>query len=494
MRRTIVALTLAAATLAGCRGFKEAMTAHVDVAARAGGQELSVERLSQLLAQAKAPPSPEIARAVTDLWVNYQLLGQAAAHRDTLTNPKVVDDALWPIIAQGRAAKFHDELIKSQGGDVDSTGAEARYNQGDLLAARHILFTVPQNATPAVRDSVRKRAEQVRAQLTSANFADMAKRYSQDPGSAQRGGDLGVFPKGMMVPAFQQAVLGLHPGEISGVVETPFGYHIIRRSTYPEVKDQFLRAANASKQEAADSVWFDKLDAEANVKIRDKAPDEIRAAAKNLDAHTTDNTVIATSKLGDFTVGRMVHWVQSIPQRPQIEQGLQSAPDSQIVQFVKSLVRTELVLRKADSAKVQLDTADLNQLHNRFGQLVAEAWDQLGVSPAQLADSAKSTSQAERVAAEHVDSYLDRLMTNQVRFVPVPPPLQTVLRQKYDWSVNQAGIERAVERAKKERAVADSARAKNRPATEIPMGQPGASPAAPNAAPAPKPSAPDSQH
>src|SRR5919204_6647639 len=154
MRRSFIGLAVLL-TFTACDGFREAMTAHVDVVATAGSQELSVDRLAQLLGRVKVPVTPEIAKAVTDLWVNYQLIGQAAARGDSLNDPKVIDQALWPVIAQQRAQKWHEQVAKSFPG-IDTSGAEAKYKQGEMLAARHILLQVPENASPAVRDSVRK--------------------------------------------------------------------------------------------------------------------------------------------------------------------------------------------------------------------------------------------------------------------------------------------------------------------------------------------------
>jgi len=75
------------------------------------------------------------------------------------------------------------------------------------------------------------------------------------------------------------------------------------------------------------------------------------------------------------------------------------------------------------------------------------------------------------VAAGHVDGYLDKLMAQEARFVDVPQPVATVLRDKYDWKVNNAGLERAIQNATKARAAADSAKDKNRPASEVPLGK-----------------------
>src|SRR5918911_4824540 len=465
MRRSFVGFTAALLTLAACDGFREAMTAHVDVVARAGSEELSVDRLAQLLAQVKVPVTEDIAKAVTDLWVNYQLAGEAAARGDSLNDPKMIDEALWPVIAQQRAQKWHERIAKNFPG-LDTTGAEGKYNQGEMLAARHILLQVPENASPAVRDSVRKQAESIRAQATSANFAELARKYSQDPGSAQRGGDLGVFPKGMMVKEFQDALAALKPGEISPVVQTQFGYHIIRRSTYAEARDEFNRAMNQGKVQAADSAYLAKLESSGDVKIKPNAAALIKDASKDLEGHAKDNTIIATSKAGDFTVARFVRWVDAFPQRDQIRQGIQTASDSQVIGFTKSIIRNELVLRQADSAKINLEPQELNELHSRFGQLVTTTWDGLGVNPKILADSAKTPAERERVAAAHVDRYMDELLANKTRYVDVPTPLQVVLRDKYEWTVNQTGLDRAMERAAKSKATADSARAKNRPQSE----------------------------
>ncbi|HEU4642779.1 MAG TPA: peptidylprolyl isomerase [Gemmatimonadaceae bacterium] len=469
MHRTLAVAAALITTLAACEGFKEAMTAHVDVAAKAGSQELSVDRLGTLLSQSKVPVTPEIAKAVTNLWVNYQLLGDAAAHGDSLNDPKLVDDALWPIIAQERVGKWHDQIAKTFSG-IDTTNVANRYAQGELLAARHILLMVPPNATAAQKDSIRKKAEAIRAQATSANFAELARNNSQDPSSAQRGGDLGVFPKGVVVKEFQDAVLALKPGEISPVVQTQYGYHIIRRSTFPEVKEEFTRAVNEGALRSADSVYLDKLEASGDIHINNDAVSVMRSAAKDLDAHAKDDAVLATSKAGKLTVGRLVKWVDAYPQKAQIEQGLQSAPDSLVTKFLKNVLRNELVLRQADSANVQLDPKEMDELHGRFAQAVGQIWERLGVSPKELADSAKTDAERERIAAAHIDGFLDRLMAQQVGFVPVPDPVQSVVRAKYEWSVNQAGLDRAVEKATKERAAADSAKEKNRPQSEVPLG------------------------
>ncbi|HEY7878609.1 MAG TPA: peptidylprolyl isomerase [Gemmatimonadaceae bacterium] len=447
------------------------MTAHVDVAAKAGSQELTVERLASLLSKAKVPVNHDIASAIANLWVDYQLLGDAAAHNDSLNDPKLVDKALWPVISQERLSKWHEQLSKTYPG-IDTTNLATRYAQGEMLAASHILFTVPAKAPQAMKDSVRKRAEAVRRQVTAANFADLARKESQDPSSAARGGSLGLFPKGVMVKQFEDAVIALKPGEISPVVETPFGFHIIRRAAFPEVKDEFAKAVNVEAMRHADSLWITKLEATNGVKVKDGAVTLLREASKDFDAHANDDAVLATSKTGPLSLGRLVKWVDAYPQKAQIELGLKQAPDSQVTQFIQNVMRNELVLREADSANVQLDSTEMTDLRSKFTQAVTGMWDRLGFDPKSLADSAKTPADRERVAAARADAYLDKLMSQEVQYISVPPPVGELLRSKYAWKVNDAALQAAADKAEKDRVAADSARAKNRPPSEVPLGLP----------------------
>jgi hypothetical protein len=104
----------------------------------------------------------------------------------------------------------------------------------------------------------------------------------------------------------------------------------------------------------------------------------------------------------------------------------------------------------------------------------------LRVSPAALADSAKTTSEKERLAAARVEAYLDLLLKNQAQFVDVSEPVSSALRKKFEARVVTAGVVRAVAEAEKVKAKADSAKAAAMPSTVVPM------PGAPVPAPAPK--------
>jgi len=115
------------------------------------------------------------------------------------------------------AKKFYDENASK------FQGSEQRH-------ASHILIGAGASASPEAKAEAKKKAEQVLAEVKKnpAKFAELAKKYSQDPGSAEKGGDLGTFGRGSMVKPFEDAAFSMKPGEVSGLVQSDFGYHIIK--------------------------------------------------------------------------------------------------------------------------------------------------------------------------------------------------------------------------------------------------------------------------
>jgi peptidyl-prolyl cis-trans isomerase C len=110
-------------------------------------------------------------------------------------------------------------------------GNPDQFKHGERVKASHILIEVKDkaNATAEVVAAAKKKAEGILAQLKGgADFAKLAAENSDDPGSKSRGGELGYFKKGQMVKEFEEAAFSTKPGELSGVVETKYGFHILK--------------------------------------------------------------------------------------------------------------------------------------------------------------------------------------------------------------------------------------------------------------------------
>ncbi|MGH7620336.1 MAG: peptidylprolyl isomerase [Gemmatimonadaceae bacterium] len=492
--RFYIGIAACGVLLTACEGLKEALTAHVDVVARAGSQELSVTRLGDLLGNAKIqiPVTRETAAIVADIWTGFQQLAYAAAHNDSLSDHKAIDVAIAPILNIQKLQRFMDSVQKTL--KVDSA-TEAAYNNaaGGLLAARHILIAFKNpggTVTPAEKDSARKKADQVRAQVTAANFTQMADKYSGDPGVKQNRGNYGVFDHGAMVPQFEDATKALKPGEISQPVESQFGFHIIQRYTYPEAKAEFASKYTEAAQRVADTTYMSQLATASNIEVKDGAAAALKVAVKDQSKHRDDKSAAATYKGGTLTIGDLLGWIETFPPQQQMAQRIPQAPDSALKPFIKQMAVQQVLLARADSAHVQIPQPDKDNMYTQVGQLVGNIWQALGVDPKSLADSAKSTPEKERLAASRADAYLDKMLAGQAQPISPPLPLRKMLDAKYTASVNSAGLDRALERAQRVRSSADSARTANQPKSEIPMpggAKPPEGAPQPPAAPPPQP-------
>jgi len=111
----------------------------------------------------------------------------------------------------------------------------AEYDVPEQVKVSHILIRVPKDADEATKAKKKQLAEQVLADAKAGkDFAELARKYSDDKASVSKGGDLGYFTRGTMVADFEKAAFALQPGAISDVVETPFGFHIIKAEGYIE--------------------------------------------------------------------------------------------------------------------------------------------------------------------------------------------------------------------------------------------------------------------
>lgn len=151
------------------------------------------------------------------------------------------------------AAKVTDEELKN----YYQANIE-RYRTPEERRASHILIPAAASASAEDKAKAKAQAEDLLKQIKSSpgKFAELAAKFSKDPGSAEKGGDLGFFGRGLMVKPFDAAVFALKVGELAGPVETQYGYHIIRLDA---VKPSQATPFEAVKQQIVDEVRKPKL-------------------------------------------------------------------------------------------------------------------------------------------------------------------------------------------------------------------------------------------
>jgi peptidyl-prolyl cis-trans isomerase C len=277
-----------------------------EVLARVNGQPVTKVDFERLVKNVEAGRGPipvdkrdEVMRATLDQLITYSVLKQEVASRKLAVTDADVDAQVAQMqkqfpseaefskalaarnttVAQLKADAKVDmainKMMEAEVAGVAATDADVqdfytknpdKFQQAESARASHILVKADEKADEATKQAARAKIDGVLKRARAGeDFAMLAKENSQD-GSAAQGGDLGFFPRGQMVPPFEQATFALKPGEISEVVTTQFGYHIIKLaekkdgSVVPleQVKPRVLEfLTNKKKQERVDGLIDD---------------------------------------------------------------------------------------------------------------------------------------------------------------------------------------------------------------------------------------------
>jgi peptidyl-prolyl cis-trans isomerase D len=167
-----------------------------------------------------------------------------------------------------------------------------QYKTAEQVKTRHILISVAKGADAKTDAAAKAKAQDILNQIKAGgNFADLAKKNSDDPGSKDQGGELPMIATSSLDPAYAQAAMALNPGQTSPLVRSSFGYHIIQTESkqtaavksFPEVKASIIEQLQTQKSAAAAQTYAAQLASEAQKNGLDKT-----AAAHNLHVITTD--------------------------------------------------------------------------------------------------------------------------------------------------------------------------------------------------------------
>ncbi|OLC07671.1 MAG: hypothetical protein AUH42_03165 [Gemmatimonadetes bacterium 13_1_40CM_70_11] len=465
MRR--LGLVMIVVAVAGCSALRDAFSAHPTDAATAAGQVLTVDRLAALAAKVKGMPlQPENVGRLADVYIDYTLFALALAQGRTLTDSATIAATMWPLASQLKWDHFHDRLttgrIRFSPRQVDSA-----FEAGTVRVFQHILLQVPPSAAPAAARQKEIQAKGLLTQITAAhgaNFVALAKRYSDDPGTKNRGGMLNATGRGQFVPQFEQAAWQLAPGGVSSVVRTPYGFHIIRRPPLAEVRDSFAQGLQDVLSTRLDSTYMASLDTARQIRLTGGAGAAVRQAIQDLTAARTDGHILVTYRGGSFKVKDLIRWIRALP--PEVTQAVPTATDAQIGLLLRQLTERNILLQQADSARVQLTDSDWTDLRAAHDSALRKVQGALALTSQTLKDSATTREDRVRLAMSHVQGYLDNIVVARSNYVQIPPFLGDVLRAGAPWSVNQAGLVRASERARELRAQSDSLRGAPQPNNE----------------------------
>jgi len=483
------AMLVAAAPMVvtGCNSFGKAMNAHRDELAQAAGKELKADEAATMIAANPQITNVDstIVQTLADRWIDYTLLATAYAEDSTLA---VLD--LDKLTQDQREEMVLNQLM-TRSIHVDTAFSDAQLNQewqtqgpGLEVHARHILLKPPANATPAQTDSVKRLAESIRQQAAGgADFAELARRYSQDT-SKDQGGDLGYFGRGAMVPPFEEAAFALQPGQISPVVTSQFGYHVIkvedrRQQELGNQKEQFRQFLVGRSQQLAAKHFVDSLTAASALKVEGGAPQQVRDLAKGgaqpLRGRAASRT-LATFRGGQYTAGQLQPAMATL-QADQLKQ-LAEAPDSVIQNIVKQQATKQILLAEARKRGIQMQPQEVQAMREQARQAVLQAVQMSGIGTRR----APKGEAGKPVIEQQVRELLQQAVIGQ-RQMPPLGILGTQLRGIYGYNFNDTAIPRVLEKVRQIRATQPQVPAGPQPGQQLPQPMP----QQPQPAPAPAP-------
>ena len=274
--KVMVLLTVAAALIFPAGSWAK----DSDIVAKVGKYTLTVKQFEDQVKD--LPPQlqmalkqrPELKKQFLDRWVQLTLLALAARDKGLDKDPDIklqMEEATNSILARAYMRKEIDsEKITVTDKEVEEyyNAHKDKFKENEAVKASHILIKVDKDGDKKAWEAAKKKAEMVRSKaLKGESFAKLAKEYSDDPGSKNKGGELGYFTKGRMVPEFEKAAFSLKKGEISQPVKTAFGYHIIKvedkkpahQKKLSEVKETLKDELLKEKQKKAMNAILDQL-------------------------------------------------------------------------------------------------------------------------------------------------------------------------------------------------------------------------------------------
>jgi len=278
---TILSATLWAAALAGCKGKTETGTAAApakkqgEVIAEVNGDTITTADFQKELEN--LPPylkpmadTAEGKKELLDTMVVRELILQQARKDGLDKSPEVaakLEELRKRVVVEAFLKKKVEENASVSDEEMKKFYEEnkEKFKSGAQVRASHILMKSEDEAQKVLKEL-----------KDGGNFEELAKKHSIDSAAA-KGGDLGWFSKGSMVPEFEKVVFGLKEGETSGIVKTQFGYHVIKLTgkrpagirTFDEVKEQIKAAILPSKQQEVFQKLKDDIKKDAKISIKE---------------------------------------------------------------------------------------------------------------------------------------------------------------------------------------------------------------------------------
>jgi hypothetical protein len=330
---------------------------------------------------------------------------------------------------------------------------------------------------------------QRQAAAPGADFAALARQYSEDS-SKDNGGDLGFFGRGQMVPQFEEATMKLQPGQVSPVVESPFGYHVIKleeRRSRPlgNDKEQFRQYMVQRSQQMGVQHFVDSLRTAAHVTVEGGAATTVKDMARTGPDKVTGRALqkrLATFTGGQLNAGDLQ--VEMLGAPAEALKQLSEAPDSSVNEVIKGQATKRLLLAEAARRHLTPTPQEVQEMRQQARATVRQLVEVTGLAQRRAPKGSAGNAVIEQVIRE----MLQKAVTGQAQMPPLGA-LGAQLRAVYRPTINAESFQRVIDRVRQIRATQPQVTPPAPQGAQPQPQQPTAPAPTPTPAPAPAPAA-----
>ncbi len=444
--RALAIPALALGSITACSGAVSSDAARQAPVVTVGEAVLPGAALEKWLLDAPGQPSEALTSVLVSAFIEGAAMGEALRRSESFEDSATVAEAVMPDAIRGTILDFFAGRARAMPEPTDAE-ADSVARLGGTRVFQHILWRVDWENVDSTFVNARARAAGLVARRLEAgeDFAAVVREVTEDTLNRQNGGFLNAVQRNDLPESrFATAAWRLQPGEISGLVTSPAGLHILRRPPIAEARTQFKAWVAPRLARRADSVWVDSLSQAKKVTIAAGATERLRAGAIEPLVFDGDDPMV-TWDGGALGPAQVRRWVALLP--PIERAGLANAADSVATLFLRELAQREIVY----------------VLVTGGSELTPRAWQALAP---QFRNAIATVREEMRPTVVNGDlsaaaiAYVESVTTGGQRYRPMPGGMAGILRARTTITVDRDAISAIIAAALPvwmERRAADSA-------------------------------------
>ncbi|HUF71056.1 MAG TPA: peptidylprolyl isomerase [Longimicrobiales bacterium] len=393
---------------------------------------LTRERLADLLVLAQPLPlDSTTATAIVEHWIGMAAVAMRAGAGTDLAGEAALDASVW-LERREALLDAHRRAIYAADAEVTADRARREFEADTLRLLAHTLRRTTAATSGAERELQRRTARSILDDLIEGGSWPDAAARSEDDETRDASGLLGLLGLEELPPELRDPAAALQPGQVSDVVESPLGFHILYRPRFDDVPDLYARLLSERLLGQADARATERLRDSLDVRIDTAWLGMVRAMASGT-APPDPAARIATWEAGALPADVALKYVSALPSDDRTR--MAAAADQALVDFIERLAVRQARFERARASGIEPDTGTLANLE-AMHRADVDAW---------LASLSDATEPFGRAALAR---YMERLVARQVPLRPIPPLFRQWLLEPLDWSHDRLVQAHAVARAR----------------------------------------------